>query len=381
MSHGKERKDKNCLNCNAVVAGRFCQVCGQENLEPDENFRQLCVHFIYDIFHFDGQFFSTLKYLLFRPGFLTKEFFRGKRASYLHPIRMYLFTSAIFFLIYFSMTASHEELPAELVNAQRNSNLRGTAEALKDSINKTADPKEKEELEKKIASLNGIVNYLEAETDSTGKKVVTDTVNMGLLKIGMKDTVSGKSNWNLLNSNYKSVSEYEDAQKKLPEKDRDGWFMKNIAIKSIAINEKYKGDMRGFRDKLTENFFHSLPKMMFVSLPLAALILQLLYIRKKQFTYAQHSIFTVHVYIAIFILILLMYALDGLRAWLHWSIFHWLTNIAVVLILFYIYKALRNYYGSSRMKTIIKYVLLMLMYWVVIAVLIVFFFINSILAM
>lgn len=103
MSHFPERTDKNCLNCGAEVLGRYCQACGQENLEPKETFLHLVSHFVNDVTHFDGKFFSTLKYLLFRPGFLSKEYVRGRRMSYLHPIRMYVFTSAIFFIIFFSL--------------------------------------------------------------------------------------------------------------------------------------------------------------------------------------------------------------------------------------------------------------------------------------
>ena len=100
VSNHQERKEKNCLNCNAEVAGRFCQICGQENIEPKESFWVLATHFLHDMTHFDGKFFSTLKFLLFKPGFLSKEYLKGRRTSYLHPIRMYVFTSAIFFLIF-----------------------------------------------------------------------------------------------------------------------------------------------------------------------------------------------------------------------------------------------------------------------------------------
>src|SRR6187551_1937271 len=60
-------------------------------------------HFFYDITHFDGSFFVTLKDLLFKPGFLSREYMLGRRKKYLHPVRMYVFTSAVFFLVFFSM--------------------------------------------------------------------------------------------------------------------------------------------------------------------------------------------------------------------------------------------------------------------------------------
>ena len=90
MSHLTERKEKNCLNCNTTVQGRYCQVCGQENIVPQDTFGHLVLHFIYDITHFDGKFFDTLKYLAFKPGFLSKEYIAGRRVRYLNPIRMYV---------------------------------------------------------------------------------------------------------------------------------------------------------------------------------------------------------------------------------------------------------------------------------------------------
>src|SRR5689334_20294566 len=103
MSHGKLRRDNTCLNCGSIVWNRYCPNCSQENLEPKESFGSLISHFISDITHFDGKFFSTTRYLLTSPGFLPSEYIAGRRARYLHPIRMYVFTSAVFFLLFFSL--------------------------------------------------------------------------------------------------------------------------------------------------------------------------------------------------------------------------------------------------------------------------------------
>lgn len=86
MSHGRERTEKNCLNCGTIVQGRYCQHCGQENIEPKESFWQLLNHFFNDITHFDGKFFPSLKYVFTRPGFLPKEYLMGQRVSYLNPV-------------------------------------------------------------------------------------------------------------------------------------------------------------------------------------------------------------------------------------------------------------------------------------------------------
>src|SRR5215203_1483352 len=93
VSHQPERKEKDCLNCGATVIGRYCHICGQENVVTKESFWSLTKHFVYDILHFDSKFFDTLKYIFTKPGLVQKEYIKGRRASFLHPIRMYLFTS------------------------------------------------------------------------------------------------------------------------------------------------------------------------------------------------------------------------------------------------------------------------------------------------
>jgi Protein of unknown function (DUF3667) len=109
MSQGNERKEKVCLNCNARVFGPYCHVCGQHNIEPEETAIGLVVHFFNDITHFEGKFIASLRYLLFRPGFLTLEYERGRRASYMNPVRMYVFASAFFFILFFSFFSGREK--------------------------------------------------------------------------------------------------------------------------------------------------------------------------------------------------------------------------------------------------------------------------------
>ena len=160
MSHLKERKEKNCLNCNAEVLGRYCHVCGQENVEIKENFWHLSTHLVYDIMHFDSKFFDTLKYLLLQPGFLTKEYLRGRRASYLHPIRMYVFTSAIFFIIFFSFIVKPGEIEGTVKTKEEKKTLSEQIQLMQDSLNKTTDPEKRKALENEIHGLEIADKYI-----------------------------------------------------------------------------------------------------------------------------------------------------------------------------------------------------------------------------
>ncbi|UOU99680.1 DUF3667 domain-containing protein [Chryseobacterium daecheongense] len=110
MSHGKIREDKTCLNCGHVVEERFCPHCGQENVEPKQPFHYLFTHFIEDFTHYDGQFWKTIKYLLFRPGKLTKEYLAGKRQLYVAPVKLYIFISFITFFLPSLFSGSEEEM-------------------------------------------------------------------------------------------------------------------------------------------------------------------------------------------------------------------------------------------------------------------------------
>src|ERR1700761_4733457 len=95
------RKENNCLNCGATLQGKFCHNCGQENLQIKESFGHMMNHAVSDYFHFDHQFFHTLKPLFFQPGRLTSEYMAGHRVQYLHPVKMYIFISVVYFLVLF----------------------------------------------------------------------------------------------------------------------------------------------------------------------------------------------------------------------------------------------------------------------------------------
>ena len=138
MSHAPLRKENDCLNCGTLVQGRYCHKCGQENTVPKETFWHMVTHFFYDITHFDSKFFETMKDLVFKPGFLSREYMKGKRASYLHPVKMYVFTSAVFFLLFFGIFASDANVkmdtPDQLSGIERLEELDElTAAIMKDS--------------------------------------------------------------------------------------------------------------------------------------------------------------------------------------------------------------------------------------------------------
>jgi uncharacterized protein DUF3667 len=325
VSHAPERTEKNCLNCGTTVIGRFCHICGQENVVPKETFGYLILHFFYDITHFDSKFFDSLKYLLFRPGFLSKEYIKGRRASYLNPIRMYVFTSAIFFLIFFLIAK-----PEKWIHINTN-----------DPITKKERTKRIIELEnelKKEGFDSGIVKQLQLYKDTN--KVIT---NGDLFRIDSSN-------------NFKSYAEYDSTQKTLSPEKRDGWLSHKAKEKFGLYSSDIDSQKKAFIG-LANSFLHRLPYLLFLSLPLFALTLKLLYIRRKYY-YVDHAIFSIHHYIFSFILLLLIFLLGTIQDFTKWEGF--LYGVFGLLIIWPIqlYIAMLNFYKQGWFKTFIKFVLL-----------------------
>lgn len=88
-----------CLDCGARLLGPYCHRCGQEASERVVPLRRLLGDALGDLFAFDSRVWRTVRLLFARPGFLTAEWRRGRRARYVPPLRLYVFVAALFFLV------------------------------------------------------------------------------------------------------------------------------------------------------------------------------------------------------------------------------------------------------------------------------------------
>lgn len=413
MSHLKERKEKTCLNCQAgPLYGRYCHVCGQENLEPRETVWHLVDHFFKDVTHFDGKFFSTVKYLLKKPGFLSTEYRIGRRASYLNPIRMYVFTSAIFFLIIFSFRSSQkiivigenpdkssEGIPelqrkkAGLVSKLTDKNLDEddridiqnnlkTAELELSSIRRSfGDTSTRKFGEMELASM-----LVDAYRDSLKKTNLSpaarDTINKAIVALN-DERGSNLFGWH--QGRFRTIAAYDSAQAELPAPKRDGWIKNRMMKRLISSDQEFRRDKEAYKERFVENYYHSFPKILFLSLPFFALILRLLYIRRKEYLYVDHGIFTIHVYCATFLLMLINVLLSELSnrlavAWLE-TVCGWLIFAIVLYMLIYLYWAMLTFYRQGKGKTFLKYVALGILALILNAVLLLLFLLISVISM
>ena len=95
----ENRSDKkHCPNCETSFDNsfKFCPNCGQANKKLSLNFKYFVSEFLSGMFNLDSKIFRTLRLLFLRPGMLTKEFIKGRRNSYIPPVRLYLIGSLIY---------------------------------------------------------------------------------------------------------------------------------------------------------------------------------------------------------------------------------------------------------------------------------------------
>lgn len=335
MSHTPQRKEKDCLNCGTIVQGKYCQNCGQENIVPHETFWHMVKHFLYDITHFDSKFFDSMKYLLLRPGFLPQEYIKGRRASYLNPVKKYVFTSAIFFLLFFSFFLKKDTISINVSGPVSSDDKVLIKKFVEDELAKdTGNMKWKDAL----IRINDTATALKY-SDVAAFWSKTTTMRFG-------------------NKIYRGLAHYDSVQKILPAEEKDGWLRRIGIRKILQVNEKYKDDPRTAFNKLRDSVFHKLPYLLFVSLPLFALILKLLYFRHKDLYYVDHGIFSIYHYIFTFILLLFVFAMDKLNNLVGWSFLETVMGLVFLSGGFYLYKSMRKFYKQKRAKTILKFLLL-----------------------
>src|SRR5690606_9343791 len=88
-----------CANCGAALLGEHCHACRQ----PVKGLVRHCSSLVGDVldsvFDWDSRTPRTVWPLLARPGYLTLEYFAGRRIRYVSPFRLFFFIAVLTFFI------------------------------------------------------------------------------------------------------------------------------------------------------------------------------------------------------------------------------------------------------------------------------------------
>lgn len=328
MAHHELRNDKTCLNCFHVVENRFCPNCGQENTETRKSFGHLITHFVEDFTHYDNAFWTTIKYLLFKPALLTKEYLSGKRQRFVPPVKLYIFVS---FVTFFLLSVLPSEFDPHLEPEKEPSK--------KNNTEKQAVADEKSKVSKNAAIITEDEKSQKAIDSILNKEKLNDRLDLG---------------------EYASLAAYDSIQKSKPEAKRNGFVISWIKKKIIEVRLKAK-EKDDFFEQFKDSLFRSIPKALFLYMPFFALGLWIFH-DKERWYYFDHGIFTLH-YFSFLLFTFSVYTLmSSLFLSIDSSITDFLDGFVNLGLLgwwfFYFFRSHRKFYGESRFISRLKSLIL-----------------------
>jgi hypothetical protein len=282
-----------CKNCITPLpdGAKYCPHCGQKRINlHDHSIWHLMVESVGDFFHVNSRFFATLRPLLFRPGYLTNEFLAGRRARYFEPFKLFLFISFLYFLT------------------------------------------------------SGILNHRDKDIDfeTTPALAKTDTAQVVL--------ADGNYHLTLADTYYKDISIPDDSLRKMVKKEGLNQFVRNKYPDAswwtkFMLKQVIKNRLKG-SGTFNQNMAKTIPKLIFILIPFFALLLKMIYFRKK-ISYYNHIIFSFH-FLSFFFLINIFSELTKL-------ITSRVGMVFLLIMVLYLFYSLRNVYAEKLWPTFRKF--------------------------
>ena len=262
-----------CLNCGTTLQGPFCYYCGQ----PDRNFMRffpaLLRDLMEDLLDLDSRFIRTTKPLLFKPGRLTRDYMEGRRFRYVPPMRLYIFSSIVFFLLAAFMSNDAISIGSVknedgIVHITRDSE--DEQQVIDEALSKLpADVREQIDVEQALA---------ESDKEADDDFELSDIQFNG--EPWHRETNPVDINWLPDWLNDRINNEIEESPQKAEE-----------------INKN--------PNLIVDKVFDILPATMFVLLPGVALIFKFWYLFAKRY-YVEHLIFSLHNHSFLFVSLILI---------------------------------------------------------------------------
>lgn len=364
-----------CENCGRPRAERFCSRCGQNDRTYSRSLFPVLGELVRESFEFDGRLAQTLKLLLFKPGSLSTEFARNRRARYMTPVRLYLFTSVIFFL---TMSLAMSRVPNPLEEEPDQDPSSALAEIPADVLD----------------SLEAVVPGLQLQIDGEDVPVSMGISESGIaaLRANLEPSQHGKLDDLLKRESARATqvglallaaafdSEARASSVDGPQGDtlsepRDGTLAGDPPAGTVVVLPTSRGflarmalnsavDLMHDPDAFTERIIGNLSIAMFFLLPVYALMLAVLYWRKKRY-YIEHLVFGMHVHSFMFMIVTLMLiaSITPMGA----AGQGWTQGILGLVVVAYPIIALRRFYGNGWFVTLVKAFVLGILYFTIVS--------------
>ncbi len=259
-----------------------------------------------ETFDLDSRLSRTLGKLLFRPGELAVEFSRNRRASYVSPIRLYLFVSILFF---FLLSITTDVVIAPVDKAEVTRELESVTETDVDHLLRQLDVEQRQ----KVAQIL--------------EKPETSLARLALLQLA------------------KGVGDRSEELEAV-----------EVYVFGRLVDAIY--EPASLLDQLVDN----LPVAIFIMLPVYALLLKIFYVGRHRY-YVENLVFATHLHTFVFILFTLLLLLpDQPSVGFLGTATTWLATLLWLWLALYHYLALKRYFGDSHFATLLKFSGLMFVY-------------------
>ncbi|HEY1961843.1 MAG TPA: DUF3667 domain-containing protein [Rhizomicrobium sp.] len=327
----------NCANCGAPLVGPYCAMCGQE---PDYHRRSIAslAHDLFeDIASFDSRILRTAKALLFQPGELSLAFHEGRTRRYVPAFRLYFFVSLIFFLILWGFNIAIMQLqvvanPIKIIrDAQGNAFIRNPAYDPGDPDQRNL-PKLIRIPKEKAADPEGMFNF------STRPYFFQP---IGIYHSALTPAMRARIERQRKRMDREIASYAKNPQETAGSKKIGGWMDRHFygGLERLAANPA----------ALNEPLTNWIPRVLFLLLPLYALLLAAFYWRqRKKFYMVDHLIFSLSVHTFTFVALLVA---AGLAQVLSGGTVFWLFLLSIGV---YVLISIHRFYQQSWVWSVVK---------------------------
>jgi hypothetical protein len=373
---------RRCQNCGEALLGEHCYACGQPTKGLVRHFSSIIGDFMDSVFELDSRILRTLGPLLFKPGYLSDEYFAGRRVRYVSPVRLFVFLSLFaFFAAQLSFDIDNGDGgPIQVVTP---------GEPGTDGVEVTGAGGMRLLEASTVADVERIRDAALAELTTAREE------SKGVPGVSIGLDVAEKAIRNDADRRIAEIEESERTGKPLAvQRDReDGsisfngtpwdpeanpahieWLGEGGNARLNAYIGRAQGNIKRIQDDpnlLKDAFLSTVPTTLFVLLPLFAVLLKFAYLFKRRL-YMEHLIVALHSHSFLCAGLLLVLFLDALAGWT--SGLGWLSaslRFAEVLLLcwmpLYLLLMQKRVYRQGWIMTLLKYCVLGTCYLVLIS--------------
>jgi hypothetical protein len=354
-----------CANCAAPMQGEFCHRCGQSIHSVLKPMHHMMEETAETFLHVDGRIVHTLPPLLLKPGFLTLEYFSGRRVRYIAPFRlMFVLCLLAFFVGHLALGDAALSFGDDKVTV--------TSEALKRA---TTPAQVDHELQQQLAALDR-AQHLPGVGGLAGPKL--DQARQELRQQALKRRAElGDKSIVMLGGDSDDATTATGSQH--PDDPTDLILNAPIHIRwlpafvnaSLTRTQQHMranidaisghGDNADLaRERLLGELFAVLPQTMFFMLPLFAVLLKIAYLFRRRL-YMEHLIVALHSHAFLFLALLLTIGLTLARAALAphatWAAgaLGWLEAALLLWMPTYLLLMQKRIYRQGWPMTVLKY--------------------------